>query len=89
MIFALNALSHNAVDFTKREPGVFESVEQIAFVFINKPKPIFGFLLRFSFFGGPFPAFPHIALRLGETVRVARFWDADAASFVDPVGRFT
>ena len=55
---------------------------RIAF-FFDKPKPIFGFLLRFGLFGGPFPAFPHVALGLGEAVPVARFRDGDAVSPVD------
>ena len=42
------AFPHNVVDLTEREFSVFESVEQIAFFFVDKQKPIFGFLLRFG-----------------------------------------
>jgi len=76
----LNALSYNVVDLTEREPDIFESVEQIALLFVDKPKPIFAFLLRFGLFSGPFPAFPYVALGLRENVTIARFRDGDAAS---------
>jgi hypothetical protein len=76
-------LLHNVVDLTEREAAAFESVEQIALSFLEKPKAIFAFLLRFNLFGSPFPAFPHVALGFRETVTVTRFRDANAASFVD------